>query len=717
MKKQFIIQIRRICISALLLVCSTIFSFGQNRKNLVDGILKNEEYKSHWGMIEQMRKENIGDNIIIDSLDSQVKAKSKQEKKTSTNRIGHPPITQAGAPCSGLGVEAGWGAWTARTGTYSGGNLAWNQAVGAGIPPTAPRFNLTSGSGVDACTPGTNPGDPTIPVVCPGFGNASVQIGELQTNGQQGNCFQTVVFVPVPAGCSEELTYPLLVTAADTNFVYSYALVIQDGGHSPSDQPFVSFGIYDQTGTAIPCGYFKYVAAAGAGPLPGFYTATCGGSTYYKPWTLVGINLTPYVGQTLNIVITNTDCGPGGHFAQGYFDFSCGTLSGSLSSGTCGSSANICGPIDPNIPYTYLWSRNGSPYTGPPSATAQCITPTFSTGDVFSVAVSQPSGCGFHLMFAPQTSSTMTVTTSVAPATCGATNGTATANVSGGIAGYTYAWNTIPPQYTQIATGLGPGTYTATVTDAASCSTTQIAIIISGNSPTAAFSTSPVCIGSATQFTDNSIAIAGDPIATYSWTFGDGNTSTAQSPTNTYTAAGTYSVTQTITSQAGCTGTITQTVTLNPSPVPNFTSTTVCFNNPTVFTNGSTGASQWSWNFGDANTSAQQAPSHTYGSAGTFTVTQVVINSFGCKDSIKQTVVVNPLPVASFSLTPVCFGNSTPFTDLSNISSGAISTWSWVFGDPGSGPNNISNLQNPSHIFSSAGSYSVTLTVTSHSTH
>jgi len=729
MKKQFNNQLRRIFISALLFVFSTIFSFGQNPKTRIDGILKNPEYQNQWSTIQNMRKQNVGDNIIMDYLEAQSKTRGRQPSADQQLRSSKLPAVNAGAPCSGMGVEAGWGAWKARTGGITGGVITWDQTPAAAITPTGPRFNLTSGAGVDACTPGPAAGAPSIPVVCPGFGTASIQIGQPQTNGSLGGCTALApcctsnptldaalcllpcVSTPSSAGCIEELSYPLLVTTADTNFVYSYAVVIEDPGHSATDQPYVSFSIYDQLGNAIPCGHFQYIAGGG---LPGFYTASCNVNsvTYYKPWTLVGINLSPYVGQTLNVVITNADCGQSGHYAQAYFDFNCGTLSGSLSTGTCGSAATICGPVDPNIAYTYQWSQNGAAYTGPPSATAQCINPTFQTGDVFTVAVSQPSGCGFNLVFQPQSGSTMTVTTTATPATCGSSNGTATANAVGS-SGYTYAWNTSPPQNTQTATGLGAGTYTATVTDAGGCTTAQVATITNSSAPTAAFTNIPVCIGNVTPFTDHSTAVAGDPIATYSWTFGDGNTSTTQSPTNTYTAAGTYSVTQTITSQAGCVGSTAQTVTVNPTPVSSFTFSTVCFNNPTVFTDGSTGATQWNWNFGDANTSAQQGPSHTYGSAGTYTVTQVTANSFGCKDTIQQTIVVNPLPIANFTSTPVCFGNATTFTDGSSISTGSISTWSWTFGDPASGLNNMTNLQSPSHIFTAPGNYSVTLTVTS----
>jgi PKD repeat protein len=59
-----------------------------------------------------------------------------------------------------------------------------------------------------------------------------------------------------------------------------------------------------------------------------------------------------------------------------------------------------------------------------------------------------------------------------------------------------------------------------------------------------------------------------------------------------------------------------------------------------------------------------------------------------------------------------CEGNPVQFTDLSQTGgTGAISSWEWNFGDPVTGWNNISILQNPVHTYATAGSYQVSLTV------
>lgn len=67
------------------------------------------------------------------------------------------------------------------------------------------------------------------------------------------------------------------------------------------------------------------------------------------------------------------------------------------------------------------------------------------------------------------------------------------------------------------------------------------------------------------------------------------------------------------------------------------------------------------------------------------------------------------IPVAAFSFSNLCFLDSVQFADSSQ---GSPTSWLWNFGDPPSGPNNTSSLQNPTHVFSSSGNFSVTLIIT-----
>ncbi|REK08026.1 MAG: PKD domain-containing protein [Bacteroidetes bacterium] len=150
-------------------------------------------------------------------------------------------------------------------------------------------------------------------------------------------------------------------------------------------------------------------------------------------------------------------------------------------------------------------------------------------------------------------------------------------------------------------------------------------------------------------------------------------------------------------------------------PVANFNFTTNCSSTQVPFSDQSvaTGVNitQWSWNFGDNNTSNQQNPTHTYAANGTYNVTLIVTTATGCQDTIMQQVTVSTnVPNAVFSSPAVCNGTAMNFSDLST--GGQIVAWSWNFGDPGSGANNTSNAQNPSHTFTGAGTFPVSLQVT-----
>ncbi len=134
----------------------------------------------------------------------------------------------------------------------------------------------------------------------------------------------------------------------------------------------------------------------------------------------------------------------------------------------------------------------------------------------------------------------------------------------------------------------------------------------------------------------------------------------------------------------------------------------------------------WSWNFGDPasginNTSALPNPVHVFSGPGTYNVCMIVIgmmpNGEICAKMYCHPVVImeEPNPCDSIS---VQFGFTSnllnvSFTDMSTVPAPlVISSWSWNFDDIPSGANNFSNLQNPTHVFTTSGWYFVCLTVT-----
>jgi len=197
-------------------------------------------------------------------------------------------------------------------------------------------------------------------------------------------------------------------------------------------------------------------------------------------------------------------------------------------------------------------------------------------------------------------------------------------------------------------------------------------------------------------------------ITTWSWAFGDGNTSTEQNPSHTY-YAGTYNVTLNVTNACGGnTSTKTDHIAVNPTPTANFTAnvTDGCKPLTVSFTDSSSGnITTWSWTFGDGNTSANQSPVYTYNDTGIYPVNLTVTNAANCSNTKTDSIMVRDIPAVNFiaDATAGCEPLMVNFTDSS---SGIPSGWNWSLGD-----GNTSTEQNPSHTYY-AGTYNVTLNIT-----
>ena len=210
----------------------------------------------------------------------------------------------------------------------------------------------------------------------------------------------------------------------------------------------------------------------------------------------------------------------------------------------------------------------------------------------------------------------------------------------------------------------------------------------------------------------------------YWWTFGDGGTSSTQNPAHTYSAAGNYTATLTVADSATPThATATKTFTITVSapggltcsassyPTSGTAPLTVSFSGSAT---GGTTPYTYSWAFGDGGTSTSQNPSHTYNSAGTYTVTFTVTDAATHTCSKSLTITVSA-PGMSCSASASTTSGTAPLTvNFTGSASGGTSpySYSWIFGDGGT-----STTQSPSHTFNSAGTYTVTFTVTDAASH
>ena len=368
-----------------------------------------------------------------------------------------------------------------------GNNTGWNGFVGnctAGPTGSFPTLNFPSTTPTPWTTPqyfldGTNefpparrweildatggnngfdPIVPMIPVVSPWGGTYSLKLG----NSEDGSK-------------AEKLVFDYLVSANNTNFVYQYAVILQNQSGTPhpqNQQPAFRIKITNTATGAIinpTCGVYN-VAANQANV--GFSVYNAPGSTdpiNYRNWSLVSIDLAPFIGQTLTFEFLTNDCTLGGHYGYAYIDASCIPLQ--LVTSYCSGSptADVTAP-DGYV--SYSWTANAPVNYPPPTG------PTFAPGNVITTN---------QTLIVPSYDTTTQYTVSVIPyqgAQCAAQLG--------------YVFSPVP-------------TLTADFEFLAFC----------GNTPA--------------QFTETSLVQNnGSPPNAWHWYFGDGDSSNLQNPTHFY---------------------------------------------------------------------------------------------------------------------------------------------------------------------------------------
>ncbi len=302
------------------------------------------------------------------------------------------------------------------------------------------------------------------------------------------------------------------------------------------------------------------------------------------------------------------------------------------------------------------------------------------------------------------------------PVTFTATNNSR-ANVS------LYTWNFGDGSTVQDSTGSVTHSYTKTgsfnvtltIKDIKGCiNSVTISNAVSVSGPTAVFhATVPgVCINSPATFFDSSYNDGVHPIQQWNWTWGDGTSQSFTAPpfTHTYTKDGSYAVSLKVTDNIGCTDTVTvPNAILIAKPIANFSGDSLsCTTNSASLLNASTGLGlTYLWNLGDGTSSTQQNPVHLYTTEGLYTISLNITDKFGCKDSITK---INYLkianPRANFSLNDSTASCPPLLANFTNTSTD-YSTSFWDFGD-----GSTSTARNPSHFYSTVGTFTAVLTVT-----
>ncbi len=261
-----------------------------------------------------------------------------------------------------------------------------------------------------------------------------------------------------------------------------------------------------------------------------------------------------------------------------------------------------------------------------------------------------------------------------------------------------------------IYTAAGNYNVTLQVTTVSGCSKTLTKnnYIHASNGVTAAFTNTtptgcslPVTI----VFTNTS---SGSGTLSYLWNFGDGFTSTLQNPSHTYNTQGSFTVTLRVTSSTGCINTLVKAnaVVINFLRATFIAPASTCINDAVNFNNTTTPPPNTVfWDFGDGTTSTLLSPVKTYTSTGTYVV-KMRATLGACVDSTSSLINVYPKPTAAFSAVNrnAC---QPPLTVFFTNTSTAPANYLWSFGDGGT-----STLQNPSHTYTTFGSFTVKLIVT-----
>ncbi len=282
---------------------------------------------------------------------------------------------------------------------------------------------------------------------------------------------------------TERMRYSLNVNANNSNVTIAYAIVLQDPGHGVNEQPAFQINVTDQNGNPIPgCGNYQ-VDATLAATDPTFILASYydtfgqtwvdpGTANYWdprrcKPWTLVGIDLSLYVGTTINIEVRTFDCSASGHYGYAYVDVNCSPAQAFVN--MC-SGNNVQSLVAPQGFTQYQWygPNNQAIVIPAPAGTDDTLNITNGViGTSYWVQCISASGCTTMMQAILQYGSTDVIATNATPSCAGGNSGTAAITPTGSPTGtYTYAWiNSLgqPVGTTNPATGLPPGNYTVTV--------------------------------------------------------------------------------------------------------------------------------------------------------------------------------------------------------------------------------------------------------------
>ena len=292
-----------------------------------------------------------------------------------------------------------------------------------------------------------------------------------------------------------------------------------------------------------------------------------------------------------------------------------------------------------NGPFIYSWSNAITD-------SSQIVSPATSSN--YTVSVTDANGCTTGVQtIAVNLNPPLTINASAPLVICEGNTATLNSIATGGNGNYNYSWNNgASIGSSAIVSPVADSTFIVTVTDGCGTPSAQAQVSITVSpSPQVNFGPANMygCAPLTINFDDRSSTTMG---SIFNWNFGDNTLSTIQNPSHTYSEPGIYNVSLQIVNNYGCASTlmINNLVNAYPTPVASFASdpsvTTTL--SPTInFVNLSTGATTYSWDFGDGSALNNHFnPDHEYSDTGTYLITLIATNDHGCIDTIRGYVEI-----------------------------------------------------------------------------
>ncbi|MBN4051538.1 PKD domain-containing protein, partial [bacterium AH-315-M05] len=374
------------------------------------------------------------------------------------------------------------------------------------------------------------------------------------------------------------------------------------------------------------------------------------------------------------------------------------TATGSSSPSTCGNANGVAtvNPLGGTQPYSFLWDDPDSQTTA---------TATGLLADTFTVVITDANNCTltFPVTLTDVAGPVIDSITTTDVICNGESTGSATVSINGGTLPFTYLWDdslaqtTITSLYSFTATGLVAGLVSVTVTDLNGCIVTGSVTVSEPNPLIVNTFGTDICDGSSSQI--SATTTGGTGAYSYSWDNGLSDTTAhivSPNMTTTYTVI--------VIDDNGCLDSATITVIVFPPLTVSDSIAEICEGESVVLSatpsGGNGGPYYYTWSDGSTGSSITVSP------LAPITYTVIVSDSCSPDDTAIVNVIVNPLPTANFDA--ACFPDPfiKQFTNNSSPISGSVFLWDFGDGSPPVGG------QNPSHVFSSSGDYTVNLTIT-----